>query len=62
MRFETREERLDKNYRKVEAIFRRGVDIDSIARNLQIDRIDVLDIVQKIVALDIQRESRRTQP
>ena len=53
-----REERIKRNYRKVEAIFRRGVDVDSIARDLQIDRIDVLDIIQKIVALDIQRSER----
>lgn len=58
MKFETREERIKRNYRKVEAIFRRGVDVDSIARDLQIDRIDVLDIIQKIVALDIQRSER----
>lgn len=58
MKHETREERLSNNYRKVEAIFKRGFNADEIARNLNLDKMDVLDIVQKIVALDIQKEER----
>ena len=57
-KFETREERLANNYRKIEAIFRKGFNVDEIARNLKLDKMDVLDIVQKIVALDIQKEQR----
>ena len=57
--FETREERLDKYYRKVEAMVRQRRTIDEICRECkELSRIDVLDIDQRIFAKDQERYER----
>lgn len=55
MRNLTRERRLDDNYRKIEAMFRRGASIDDICRTTKLSKIDVLDVTQKIFAMDMAR-------
>lgn len=56
MKHETRQDRLDNNYRKVEAMYRKGQSIDEIIRSSYLDRMDVLDIVQKIFAMDMRKQ------
>ena len=58
MRHLTREQLLDANYRKIEAMFRRGTSIDDICRSTGLSKIDVLDVTQKIFALDMARAWR----
>lgn len=58
MTFVTRQERLDMNYRKAEAMYRKGRSIDEIERSIGLPRMDVLDIVQKIFAMDVRRANK----
>lgn len=55
MRHSTREQLLDANYRKIEAMFRRGTSTDDICRSTGLSKIDVLDVTQKIFALDMAK-------
>ena len=55
MRRMTRQELLENSYRKIEAMFRRGTSIDDICRSTGLSKIDVLDVTQKIFALDMMR-------
>ena len=55
MRRMTRQELLENSYRKIEAMFRRGTGIDDICRATGLSRMDVIDITQKIFALDMAR-------
>lgn len=59
MRFITREECMANNYRKVEAVFRRGKSIDEIVKTVGIPKMDVLDIIQKIYHLDTKKRMAR---
>lgn len=54
----TRQELLDDNYRRVEAMYRRGLSVDEICRSSYLTRMDVLDIVQKIFAMDQRKAAR----
>lgn len=57
--FETREERLSRHYRKVEAMIRQRRSIDEICRECkELSRTDVLDIDQSIFARDQERRER----
>ena len=58
MKYESRQDRLANSYRKVEAMWRHGLTVDEITRSSELSRMDVLDIVQKIFAMD-QRRMRR---
>lgn len=58
MKFQTRQDRLDNSYRKVEAMYRKNLTIDEIGRQIGLERMDVLDIVQKIYAMDVRRANR----
>lgn len=58
MKFQTRQDRLDNNYRKVEAMYRKNLTIDEMGRQIGLERMDVLDIVQKIFAMDMRRTNR----
>lgn len=58
MKFQTRQDRLDNSYRKVEAMYRKNLTIDEIGRQIGLERMDVLDIVQKIYAMDVRRMNR----
>ena len=58
MTFITRQERLDMNYRKVEAMYRKGRSINEIEHSIGLPRMDILDIVQKIFAMDVRRMNR----
>ena len=58
MKFQTRQDRLDNNYRKVEAMYRKNLTIDEMGRQIGLERMDVLDIVQKIFAMDMRRMNR----
>lgn len=55
MMFITREDRMKQNYRKVEAMYRRDCSAEEIARSVKLPMMDVLDIMQKIFALDMSR-------
>lgn len=58
MKFQTRQDRLDNAYRKVEAMYRKNLTIDEMGRQIGLERMDVLDIVQKIFAMDMRRTNR----
>ena len=55
MRFITREENININYRKIEAMYRRGMNSKEIANGCSLPLIDVLDVMQKIFASDMKR-------
>ena len=44
-------------YRCVEAMYRRGCTVDDIVNSTGISKMDVLDIVQKIFALDMKKRA-----
>ena len=52
--FITRQKKMDDSYRKVEAMYRKGLSTDEIAKAVTLDRMDVLDIEQKIYHLDVR--------
>ena len=58
MRFITREDILANNYRRVEAMYRKGFGSQEIARSTNLSIFDVLDIMQKVFALDVKKERR----
>lgn len=45
----------DTKYRKVEAMWKRGCSVDEIVRSVKLSRMDVLNVTQKIFALDMKR-------
>lgn len=47
----------DGDYRCVEAMYRRGCTVDDIVNSICISKMDVLDIVQKIFALDMKKRA-----
>lgn len=53
----------DKDYRKVEAMYRRGCDNSYIIQNMpHLCKFEVVEIIQKIFALDaIKRERNRVR-
>ena len=53
------EEKYNKNYRKVEAMYRKGYDNKTIMDNMDIPRFETLNMIQKIFAVDKMREERR---
>lgn len=52
--FITRQKKMDDSYRKVEAMYRKGLSTNEIAKAVNLDRMDVLDIEQKIYHLDVK--------
>lgn len=55
--FVTRETIVANAYRKAEAMYRRGCNACEIARALDLSKTEALDIVQKIFAMDMRRNS-----
>lgn len=47
----------DGDYRCVEAMYRRVCTVDDIVNSTGISKMDVLDIVQKIFALDMKKRA-----
>lgn len=58
MKHISRQEKLDMNYRKVEAMYRKDLSITDMKRQLGLDSMDILDIAQKIFAMDQRRKNR----
>ena len=58
MKYETKDERLSRVYRSVEAMYRKGYSVKDISRNLKLSMMDTYDICQKIFALDQIRADR----
>ena len=52
--FITRQKKMDDSYRKVEAMYRKGLSTNEIAKAVNLDRMDVLDIEQKIYHLYVR--------
>lgn len=52
--FITIQKKMDDSYRKVEAMYRKGLSTNEIAKAVNLDRMDVLDIEQKIYHLDVR--------
>lgn len=52
----SRNERLSNNYRRVEALYRSGSSFDEISVAYGLAKDDVLDITQKIFALDEKKK------
>ena len=46
---------LENSYRKVEAMYRKGCDTRTIMDALDLTKLEVLDITQKIFAIDMKR-------
>ena len=55
MGYISRKVTLENAYRKVEAMYRKGYDTKSIMDALDLTKIEVLDIEQKIFAMDMKR-------
>lgn len=53
------EEKYNKNYRKVEAMYRKGYDNKTIMDNMELPRFETLDMIQKIFAIDQMKAERR---
>lgn len=53
------EEKYNKNYRKVEAMYRKGYDNKTIIDNVQLPKFETLEMIQKIFAIDQIKEERR---
>ena len=53
--FVSRKDVMENAYRKVEAMYRNGFSIDEIQRATDLSRMETLDIVQKIFAMDMRR-------
>ena len=51
----TNEERLDRKYRQIEALYRKGFNIDEIVRCSGLTRLAVVDITQKLCAFDMRK-------
>lgn len=47
----------DGDYRCVETMYRRGCTVDDIVNSTGISKMDVLDITQKIFALDMKKRA-----
>lgn len=52
-----RQKKTDGTYRCVEAMYRRGCTVDDIVNSTGLNKMDVLDIVQKIFALDMRKRA-----
>lgn len=52
------QERANEQYRTIEAMFRKGYSTFDIARQLDLPTMNVLDVTQKIFAMDMRRERR----
>ena len=53
------EEKYNKYYRKVEAMYRKGYDNKTIIDNMSLPKFETLEMIQKIFAIDQIREERR---
>ncbi len=62
-RDERAEKRYNDNYRMIEAMYRKGMSIDDIVNDMKyrLSKIDTIDIIQKIFAIDEIRKERRRQ-
>lgn len=59
MRYEDRQSKLNRHYRKVDAMIHQGRNVDEILRECpELDRIDVLDIDQQIFAKEMERRKK----
>lgn len=58
MAYISRKTVVENSYRKVEAMYRKGADVNTIANALDLSKLEVLDTIQKIFALDMQKKSR----
>lgn len=52
------QERSNEQYRAIEAMYRKGYSTSDIARQLKLPRTNVLDVTQKIFAMDMRRMGR----
>ena len=59
MVYKTRQDILDENYRKVEAMYRRKLSVEEIIKRTKLSKMDVLDIIQKIHHLDMKAKGFR---
>lgn len=55
----TKKNDYDVTYRQIEAMYHKGYSSEEIARNMNMSKIDVLDYVQKIFAMDMRKRQRR---
>ena len=59
IKYEDRASKLNRHYRKVEAMVRQGYSIDDIVLSCpELDRTDVIDIDQKIFARDYEKREQ----
>lgn len=59
IKYEDRKAKLNRHYRKVEAMVRQGYDVTDILKECpELDKIDVLDIDQKIFAREMMKKER----
>lgn len=56
---ETEQDKYDKVYRKVEAMYRKGYNNETIIKQFQyLSKVEVLNMIQKIFALDMIKNER----
>lgn len=51
----------DFNYRKIEALYRKGLSNEEIVNRMDLPRFQTIEIIQKIFALDKMREEKGVQ-
>lgn len=51
--YKTYQEKASEQYRRIEAMYRKGYSTSDIARQFKLPRTNVLDVTQKIFAMDM---------
>ena len=55
----SKENKIEGQYRRIEAMYRQGYSTDEIVRATELNRMDVLEVTQRIFALDMIRKGFR---
>lgn len=55
MAYISREERMDKAYKKVEALYHKGYDAKGIMRATGLNKLDTIDIMQKVFYMNVRK-------
>lgn len=55
----SKEETINSSYRKIEAMYRRDCSTEEIVRATRLTYIDVLDVIQRIFAIDMIKKGFR---
>lgn len=56
--YKTYQEKASEQYRAIEAMYRKGYSTSEIARSTKLPLVNILDVTQKIFAMDMMRMGR----